>query len=603
MKKYILTIFIVLFFSISLFGTLNKSLPDLNYYTNLLLKLKSKSTNDPKELLQISLIYKIINLIKSNSYNYQLNLSDINNSNKLINKFLDFISIYANYLKSIDDYEEKEKKIDLLKSQLSTVDNSSKDYLILKLQYDFYLINFNILNKKIDYIEKNYKQWLTIFAKKIDTINFKPSNKKLEDLQKEINNNLLKIEKLKIEKERLELLNKKELVKNIEESISYYKKKNEALAKDIIKIYLNHYFYELKNKNKKVFIFKNKIKEILNKYFSDTYYIKSFNIILEKLIKIKFGTQTVLIHDTKNTIKNTITYIFYLLRKPIFTINKKGISCIDIILALFVFVIGIFLGTLYKKYIKKLTYKGINLSQSTQTLISNIGYYLIIIIAFFATLKVLGIDLTSLTIIVGALSVGIGFGLQSIISNFMCGLIMMFEKSIKIGDIIELDPNLVGKVVSINMRATIINTYDNIDVIIPNQTLFTSNVINWTMSDDIRRLRIPFGVAYGTDIDKVESAILSELYESDLDFIRKDENKKPKIVMIEMSDSSVNFELFVWVHVVENKGKKILISEFLKLIYKALYKHNIEIPFPQMDIHVKDIKDKLVIKKEDNNNG
>ena len=180
---------------------------------------------------------------------------------------------------------------------------------------------------------------------------------------------------------------------------------------------------------------------------------------------------------------------------------------------------------------------------------------------------------------------------------------MMFEKSIKIGDIIELDPNLVGKVVSINMRATIINTYDNIDVIIPNQTLFTSNVINWTMSDDIRRLRIPFGVAYGTDIDKVESAILSELYESDLDFIRKDENRKPKIVMIEMSDSSVNFELFVWVHVVENKGKKILISEFLKLIYKALYKHNIEIPFPQMDIHVKDIKDKLVIKKEDNNNG
>ena len=193
MKKYILTILIALFFSTSVFGILNKSLPDLNYYNNLLLKLKSKNTNDPKELLQISLIYKIINLIKSNSYNYQLNLSDINNSDKLINKFLDFISIYANYLKSIDDYKEKEKKIDLLKSQLSTVDNSSKDYLILKLQYDFYLINLNILNKKIEYIEKNYKQWLTIFAKKIDTINFKPSNNKLKNLQKEIYNNLLKI--------------------------------------------------------------------------------------------------------------------------------------------------------------------------------------------------------------------------------------------------------------------------------------------------------------------------------------------------------------------------------------------------------------------------
>ncbi len=330
--------------------------------------------------------------------------------------------------------------------------------------------------------------------------------------------------------------------------------------------------------------------------------VSHYNNLPLKLNEIKYNTQAIHFQNTKSTIKNTFSYFFYLLRKPIFTINKKGISCIDLFFALIVFAIGIFLGILYKKYIKKLTYKGINLTPSTQTLISNLGYYLIIVIAFFVTLKVLGIDLTSLTIIVGALSVGIGFGLQSIISNFMCGLIMMFEKSIKVGDIIELDPNLVGKVVSINMRATIINTYDNIDVIIPNQTLFTSNVINWTMSDDIRRLRIPFGVAYGTDIEKVESAILSELYESDLDFIRKDENRKPKIVMIAMSDSSVNFELFVWVHVVENKGKKILISEFLKLIYNALYKHNIEIPFPQMDIHVKDIKDKLIIKKEDNTN-
>ncbi len=317
---------------------------------------------------------------------------------------------------------------------------------------------------------------------------------------------------------------------------------------------------------------------------------------LDKITELKFGKKNVLIHNTKKTIKDSFFYVISLLKKPLFTINNKGISSIDVMLAIIIFIIGVYIGLFYKKYINRISSKAVNLTDSTKVLISNIGYYLIIVISFFITLKILGLDLSSLTLIAGALSVGIGFGLQSIISNFICGLILMFEKSIKIGDFIEISQELIGTVLSINMRATIIKTNDNIEIIIPNQTLFQNNVINWTLSDEIRRLRIPFGVAYGSDVEKVKSVVLAELFSSDLEFIRKDNEKKPNIIMTAMDNSSVNFDLVVWVSGYKTKFPINTKSEFLILIYNALYKHHIEIPFPQMDIHLKDFKDVLKIK-------
>jgi len=218
---------------------------------------------------------------------------------------------------------------------------------------------------------------------------------------------------------------------------------------------------------------------------------------------------------------------------------------------IFILIIGWLIGKYYKKLIYSLRDK-YDIAYSTATLLANMGYYFILTITFLIALKSVGLNLSSLAIIAGALSVGIGFGLQNVVSNFVSGIILMFEKSIKIGDYIQIDENTRGEVIDISMRSTIIRTNDNINLIIPNQTFIQNNVINWTLGDDIVRFRIPFGVAYGSDIDKVEKVILEALYNSNLPFVRVEKyfgksDVAPRVVFVEMGDSSLNFELFVWV--------------------------------------------------------
>ena len=187
-------------------------------------------------------------------------------------------------------------------------------------------------------------------------------------------------------------------------------------------------------------------------------------------------------------------------------------------------------------------------------MLANLGYYFLVMLTFVFALNSVGIDLSSLTILVGALSVGIGFGLQNIVSNFISGIILIFEKSIQVGNIIEISDQFRGRVTQINMRSSVINTFDNIDIIIPNSTLMQNNVINLTFSDDVRRLHIPFDVAYGTDADLVNQIILDALKETSLVYINDDSSREPKIWMTGMLASSINFKLLVWVNANTNKS-------------------------------------------------
>ncbi len=221
---------------------------------------------------------------------------------------------------------------------------------------------------------------------------------------------------------------------------------------------------------------------------------------------------------------------------------------------------------------------------------ANLGYYLIVIISFFIALNILGIKLSSLALVAGALSVGIGFGLQNVVSNFVSGLILMFERSVKIGDYVEVGEH-AGYVTDISMRSTTINTNDNIDIIIPNQSFIQNNVINWTMNDNIRRFAVPFSVAYGTDVHDVMNIVKNAVTNSPLQKeIVERRDKQTQVIMTEMADSGVNLELFVWVKGKKMRQPKRTLSEFLVVIYDALYKHGIETPFPQQDIHIKSVE-------------
>ncbi len=256
--------------------------------------------------------------------------------------------------------------------------------------------------------------------------------------------------------------------------------------------------------------------------------------------------------------------------------------------ATLVFVVGFYIGRLYRRRVNAIETKRINLTPDNRTVLSNLGYYAIVVITLMVALSVLGIDLTSLAIVAGAISVGIGFGLQNIVSNFISGLIMMFEKSVRVGDLVELPSGQWGFIRQIRLRATTVTTFDNIDIIVPNSTFIGENIINLTYDDSVRRLMIPFSVAYGSEVATVQRVVL-EAIEShpDLGFLRDNPARKPQVRMTALGDSALEFVLVIWIDAASTERPPSFDFHFLPVIYEALNRAEISIPFPQMDIHLK----------------
>ena len=205
--------------------------------------------------------------------------------------------------------------------------------------------------------------------------------------------------------------------------------------------------------------------------------------------------------------------------------------------------------------------------------ISTSIYFFIIVIGFFIALSQAGVDLNQISIIIGALSVGIGFGLQNIISNFVSGIILVFERPIQEGDTVEIG-TMLGDVKSIGIRASKIRTYDGSEVVVPNNNLINNEVINWTLSDRKRRSTIEVGVAYGTNPGKV-SEILENLA---LTYPKTLKDPKPLVIFKGFGDSSLNFKLHFWTYFEDGYTSK---SEVSIQIYDAFEKAGIQIPFPQ----------------------
>jgi small-conductance mechanosensitive channel len=183
-------------------------------------------------------------------------------------------------------------------------------------------------------------------------------------------------------------------------------------------------------------------------------------------------------------------------------------------------------------------------------------------------------------VVFGLLSVGIGFGLQHVASNFVSGLIILFERPIKIGDRITIG-DVWGDVVNISLRATLIRTVDNISIIVPNSEFITSRVINWSHRDPKVRVHIPVGVAYGSDVPLVIKSLL-EVAKNHPEVMK---DPAPKVWFAEFGDSSLNFELLIWT--LDPKKRPDVLSELNRGIDDIFRKNKIEIPFPQRDLHVR----------------
>jgi small-conductance mechanosensitive channel len=205
--------------------------------------------------------------------------------------------------------------------------------------------------------------------------------------------------------------------------------------------------------------------------------------------------------------------------------------------------------------------------------------YIVVFIGMMFALSAAGIDLGKFSLLAGALGVGIGFGLQNIVNNFISGLILIYERPLQVGDTIEIE-SLMGQVKKIGLRSSHVQTYDGAEVVVPNGNLISNQLINWTLSDNRRRIEVKVGAAYGSDPNVVVQ-VLEEVADENQDILKE---PAPLALFENFGDSSLNFRLLFWVPFEIGIQTK---SDVSIAIFNKFKANNIEIPFPQMDLHVK----------------
>ncbi len=221
-----------------------------------------------------------------------------------------------------------------------------------------------------------------------------------------------------------------------------------------------------------------------------------------------------------------------------------------------------------------------DLPRGVPAAIDRLSHYAVVVVGVMIAATAAGLDFSRINLIVGALGVGIGFGLQNIVNNFVSGLILLFERPIRVGDKLQLG-QVSGVVKNIGMRASVVRTWEGAEVIVPNANLISAEVINWTLSDERRRVEIPLGVAYGTDLQTVLRLLLSAAQNHPE--VLKD--PEPVALFLGFGESSLDFELRAWA------GDEFVrvASELRVAISQALAEAGIEIPFPQRDLHLRSV--------------
>jgi len=268
-----------------------------------------------------------------------------------------------------------------------------------------------------------------------------------------------------------------------------------------------------------------------------------------------------------------------ILNYPLFKLGESTLTLASLSTFICAVALVFIAEIIFRRQLTRRVLQRTQLHPSMQYAVGKISGYLFIAAGLYMALKVVGIDLSSLAFIAGAVGVGLGFGLQHIISNFVSGLIILAERPISIGDRVQLG-EATGVVTKINLRSTIIVTGDNITVIIPNSDFITNKVTNWSYGDPKIRVRLPVGVAYGTDLERLERLLL-EVGAEHPHVLR---DPAPEVFFNGFGDSSLNFELGVWTTEAQLRRFQ---SEVNFAMERKLRQNQIEIPFPQRDLHLR----------------
>jgi potassium efflux system protein len=271
------------------------------------------------------------------------------------------------------------------------------------------------------------------------------------------------------------------------------------------------------------------------------------------------------------------------LKRPI-EIGEVKFTLMSIVLFIFVVWLSMFISRIARHVLHDEVFTRIEVKKGMPGTIIMLVRIAIVSIGFMLAVAAVGMELSNLTIILGAFSVGIGFGLQNIFNNLVSGLILVFERPIKEGDTVEVN-TLLGVVKRIGIRSSIVRTYDGAEVIVPNGTLISNELINWTLSDAHRRVDIRAGVAYGTDPERVLKILLAAADENP----NAMPDPEPRAYFLGFGDSSLDFRLLAWSDLNHRLEME---SEMKVAINRKLKEAGIEIPFPQRDLHIRSVDPK-----------
>lgn len=316
-------------------------------------------------------------------------------------------------------------------------------------------------------------------------------------------------------------------------------------------------------------------KRILQRFEIDGRAARVLNVIMHYLIMIG-GVVTAfqMISPDSAVIQSSRDLLTY----NIYTVNNTNVSLLAILAFIIILILFIMISQFFRRSLVKNLATYLKLDSGASYTISRIMHYLLMVIGAIVAFQFIGIDFSGLAVIFGFLSVGIGFGLQNVTSNFISGLILLFERPIQVGDRV-LVGDIEGDVQEIKIRSTTIRSVDNISIIVPNSEFISSNVINWSHGDPKIRLNIRVGVSYESDLDTVIRA-LKTVAEADKEVLEK---PAPEVLLESFGDSSWDMNLRTWIR--DPKRAPVVRSNLNCAIVHEFRKHNIEIPFPQRDLH------------------
>jgi len=280
-----------------------------------------------------------------------------------------------------------------------------------------------------------------------------------------------------------------------------------------------------------------------------------------------------------------------------FYVGTILINISNILVATFILGILIIISWMLKQKIERKNAQSNEMEIGGQAAKAALFWYASIVTSFLIALSVSGFSVQNLALIAGAFSVGIGFGLQNIVSNFISGIILLIERPVKPGDWVRIG-DTEGFIQKISIRATQLRTFDKADILVPNSELISNHVTNMMLSDSVGRIKVEVGVAYGSDTAKVKEILETIINENDA-IVKNDEALTPSIIFKAFGDSSLNFEVRGFIRDISEIFR--VRSQIHFAIDNAFRENGIEIPFPQRDLHVKTWFGKKDMPKESDN--